>query len=253
MRLHVFPDQSELAAAAARDVAGLIRDAVAARGVARVVVAAGASQSGFLAAVGGEAGVAWNRVELFHLDEYVGVGPRHPASLRRYLRERLVEPAGITRVHLLDGEREPARVCAEVGRAIGEAPVDVAVVGIGDNARLAFNDPPADFGTTRPFLVVTLDPAVRQQLVNEGWFPSLVDVPARAITMSVRQILRSRTILGIAPGVRKADAVRATVVAPITPVTPASILRTHADTSLYLDNGSASLLPPDHPSAVRRG
>jgi glucosamine-6-phosphate deaminase len=188
------------------------------------------------------AGIDWARVELFHLDEYVGLSIDHPASFRRYLLERLIEKTGITRHHLLDGERA-ARSAAMEGRALASAPIDVAFVGIGENGHLAFNDPPADFETEEPYLVVTLDDRCRQQQVGEGWFARVDDVPRQAISMSVRQILKSREIIAVVPDARKADAVGRSVQGEVSPMTPASILRTHANTTMYLDRDSAALLP----------
>jgi glucosamine-6-phosphate deaminase len=245
MRLHVFPSKTDLGRAAAREAADRIRDAVEARGRARIIAATGASQFEFLEALTSMPDVPWDMVEMFHLDEYIGLPATHRASFRRYLQERLIAPTGLTRVHLLDGEQDPEHVCEEAGRAIAAAPIDIAFVGIGENAHLAFNDPPADFETELPYLVVSLDEACRQQQVGEGWFAGLSDVPKRAISMSVRQILKSRVILTIVPDARKAHAVHASVVGPVSPHAPASILQTHPETSLYLDVASASRLPAE--------
>ena len=179
---------------------------------------------------------------MFHLDEYVGLPIGHPASFRRYLLERLIRPTGMRTYHLLDGERDAQQVADEAGRAIASAPIDVAFVGIGENGHLAFNDPPADFATERPYLVVSLDEACRRQQVGEGWFASMDDVPAEAISMSVRQILKSRTILCVVPDARKAQAVHACLEGDVSPMAPASILQTHADTTVYLDRASAARL-----------
>jgi glucosamine-6-phosphate deaminase len=200
------------------------------------------SQIAFLDALVHAAGVDWSRVEMFHLDEYVGLQADHPASFRRYLLERLIRPAGIATYHLIEGEQDPADVCRRLGRAIAEAPVDVAFVGIGENGHLAFNDPPADFETPDPYLIVRLDEACRRQQVGEGWFRSIDDVPAQAITMSISQILRSRAIVAVVPEARKAEAVRRCFEGDISPDAPASALRTHADTSVFLDVDSAALL-----------
>lgn len=240
--IRVFDDPAALAAAAAEDAAGRIRRAIRERGRARIVAATGASQIAFLGALVREPGVEWDKVEMFHLDEYIGLPIEHPASFRKYLRERLIEPAGITRHHLLDGERDPAAVCREVGALIREEPVDVALVGIGENGHLAFNDPPADFETDAPYLVVRLDQKCRQQQVGEGWFGALADVPETAISMSVKQILAAKSIVCVVPDRRKAEAVRASLEGPVDPMTPASILQRHHDITIYLDRESASLL-----------
>ena len=236
--------------AAARHASRTLQDAIARRGQARIVAATGASQFEFLAALTRAPGIDWARVEMFHLDEYVALSIEHPASFRKYLLDRLIEPTGIRRYHLLDGERDAARAADRTGRELAAADVDVAFVGIGENGHLAFNDPPADFATERPYIIVTLDEACRRQQVGEGWFKSVDEVPAQAISMSVRQILKSREIICIVPDTRKADAVKACVEGEVTPMAPASILRTHANTTLYLDRDSAALLRPETRGAI---
>jgi glucosamine-6-phosphate deaminase len=240
--IRVFDDGAALAAAAATDAAARIREAITSRGRARIIAATGASQLQFLEALVREPGIEWHKVEMFHLDEYIGLAIDHPASFRKYLLERLIGPAGITRYHLLDGERDPEAVCREVGAVLRQEPVDVALVGIGENGHLAFNDPPADFETEAPYLVVRLDERCRLQQVGEGWFATLADVPETAISMSVNQILRASAIICVVPDARKAQAVRDSLEGPIDPMTPASILRRHPDLTIYLDRESASLL-----------
>jgi glucosamine-6-phosphate deaminase len=242
MQIHVHASSPELAAAAAADAAGRMRSAIHQRGHARIVAATGASQIAFLDRLVREPGIDWSAVEMFHLDEYIGLPAEHPASFRKYLLERLIRPAGITRYHLLDGQQDPGRVCRDVGALLQQQRVDVALVGIGENAHLAFNDPPADFETTAPYLIVELDRRCREQQVGEGWFPTLEDVPSSAISMSIHQILQARAIVCIVPDLRKAEAVRASLEGPIDPRTPASILRTHPDIAVHLDRESASLL-----------
>src|SRR6185295_16951362 len=154
-------------------------------------------------------GIDWKVVEMFHLDEYLGLPVTHPASFRKYLRERLIDKTGITHFHLLDGECNPAEMIAEVTREIRKAPIDVAFVGVGENGHLAFNDPPADFETEQPYMVVELDEACRKQQLGEGWFKTLEEVPRRAISMSVKQILKAKQIICIVPDLRKAQAVAA--------------------------------------------
>jgi len=242
MLIKVFPDSNALGQAAATDAAATIRAAIAARGEARIIAATGLSQFAFLDRLVHAPDIDWARVEMFHLDEYVGLPVDHPASFRKYLRERLIGPTGITRYHFLEGERDPAQVTRDVGRALAERPIDVAFVGIGENGHLAFNDPPADFETDAPYIVVHLDERCRQQQVGEGWFKSVAEVPETAISMSVRQIMRARSIVCVVPDARKAEAVQRTLEGPIDPMTPASILRTHPDVTIYLDEASASLL-----------
>ena len=166
----------------------------------------------------------------------------HPASFRNYLLSRLINKVGITHHHLLDGEGDPADVIRDVGNALRSAPIDLALVGIGENGHLAFNDPPADFETGEPYLVVTLDEACRRQQLGEGWFTQLSDVPRQAISMGIRQILEAHEIVGVVPDARKAKAVAACCEGEISPLAPASILRTHANTTLYLDTSSEALL-----------
>jgi glucosamine-6-phosphate deaminase len=250
MTLRIFADKAALAREAAAHAARLIRAAIADRGTARILVATGLSQVEFLEALVSAPNVSWRDVEMFHLDEYVGLPVGHPASFRRYLLERLIRPTGMTRVHLLDGEAKPEETSERVGRLLAAALVDVAFVGIGENGHIAFNDPPANFEIETPYIIVHLDEACRQQQVGEGWFPSLADVPERAITISVRQLLKSKAIVSVVPEARKAEAVARSLEGPVSPMAPASILRTHPEVTLYLDLGSASHLSP---GTVRRG
>jgi len=242
MQIKTFSDKNTLGARAAEQAAGLLRRAIQERGRARIIAATGAAQFEFLQVLTGLPGIDWSKVEMFHLDEYVGIPESHPASFRRFLRERLIEKAGITKFHLLDGDRDPAEVIRVVGNALKTAPVDVAFVGIGENGHLAFNDPPADFETEEPYLLVKLDEVCRRQQMGEGWFRSISEVPERAISMSVRQILKAKVIICIVPDARKANAVKACLEGEISPLAPASILRTHPNTTLYLDQQSSALL-----------
>jgi glucosamine-6-phosphate deaminase len=242
MEIKTFNDKSTLGANAAEQAAASIRRAIAQRGKARIIAATGASQFEFLEALIKLPNIDWPRVEMFHLDEYVGISESHPASFRRFLRERLIKKTGITDFHLLNGDENPAEVIRIVGQALQAAPIDIAFVGIGENAHLAFNDPPANFETEVPYLLVTLDEACRRQQMGEGWFTTLKDVPEHAISMSVRQILKAKEIICIAPDARKANAVKASLEGEISPMTPASILRTHSNTTVYLDQHSAALL-----------
>lgn len=243
MKIHVFPDRPALGRAAAEHAARILGDAIRKQGAARFIVATGASQFTFLGALTQLKTLDWAKTEMFHLDEYLGLPATHPASFRKYLVERLIRPAGITRHHFLDGEGKPAEVCRATGAALNAAPIDVAFVGIGENGHLAFNDPPADFETEEPYVVVELDEACRRQQLGEGWFARLEDVPRRAMSMSIRQILKARQILCIVPDARKANAVRACLTGEITPMAPASALRRHPDVTVYLDRDSSALLP----------
>ncbi len=240
--IRILPDKVQMSAAAAAQAASLLREKLAQQHQLRLVAATGASQLAFLEHLSQEPSIDWSRVELFHLDEYIGLGEEHPASFARYIRQRIVKPLGISSYHLLDGKRPPADILAEANAAIRQSPIDLALVGIGENAHLAFNDPPADFQTEQPYLVVELDEACRQQQVNEGWFPSLAEVPRQAISMSIRQILSSGEILCVVPGPQKARAVQASLEGPICPEVPASILRTHPHVTFFLDEDAASRL-----------
>jgi glucosamine-6-phosphate deaminase len=244
MRIKSFNDKREMARAAAEEAASAIREAIQKRGKARIIAATGSSQFEFLETLTSLPGIDWKRVEMFHLDEYINLPESHPASFRRYLRERLIERTGITSYFLLNGEKDPADVIRRTGEALQAESIDVAFVGVGENGHLAFNDPPADFETEEPYLVVTLDEACRRQQLGEGWFPTLADVPQSAISMSVRQILKSKKILCIVPDARKAKAVMACFEGEVSRLAPASILRTHADTTVYLDVHSAVFLNP---------
>jgi len=242
--LRVFEDKVSLTRAAAEQAAAAIRRAVADRGLARIVVATGTSQIAFLEELTNAEAIDWRRVEMFHLDEYVGLPITHPASFRKYLMERLIDKVGITQYHLLDGTGDAREVARRVGEPLSTAPVDVAFAGIGENGHLAFNDPPADFETEEPYLVVELDEACRRQQVGEGWFRDISEVPRQAISMSVRQILKAKEIISIVPDARKAAAVKRCFEGEISAMAPASILRLHAATTVYLDKHSARLLSP---------
>jgi len=244
LQLEVFGTKAELGQAAARDAAEIINQAIKERGAAYVIAATGASQFEFLDSLVVEE-IDWARVVFFHLDEYVGLPESHPASFRRYLKERILNRVQPRIFHLINGEAgDVYEECRRVGELISRETIDVAFVGIGENGHLAFNDPPADFETDEPYIVVNLDPECRQQQVGEGWFKSLEDVPTQAISMSISQILRSRHILCIVPDQRKAVAVKNSVELDVSPMHPASILQKHDSVTLYLDRESASLLRP---------
>jgi glucosamine-6-phosphate deaminase len=242
--VRVFEDKISLSRAAAEQASTVVRRAIADRGRARLIVATGTSQIDFLDALTDKENIDWQRVEMFHLDEYLGLPITHPASFRKYLLERLIHKAGITHYHLLDGNANPCEIVRRVGEALRSAPIDVAFVGVGENGHLAFNDPPADFQTEDAYLVVNLDEACRRQQVSEAWFADISEVPRRAISMSVRQILKAKEIICVVPDRRKAHAVQVCIEGEISPMAPASILRTHPATTIYLDRESASLLSP---------
>ena len=236
--------KQDMGKTAAEKGAELIREAMYRRGEATIVVATGASQFEMYAHLTRLAGLDWTQITAFHLDEYVGLSESHPASFRRYLNERFVSrvPRPLRAFHAIRAEKDPEAECCRLGDLIRREQVDVAFVGVGENGHLAFNDPPADFDTTEPYLVVELDERCRLQQVGEGWFPGLEDVPARAISMSIRQIMAAKAIVCTVPDQRKAAAIQSVVEGPISPMTPASILRTHPNSYLLLDQDSASLL-----------
>ena len=250
MIVRVFEDKISLSSAAADQAAAAVRRAILDRGCARIIVATGASQLDFLDALTKAENIDWQRVEMFHLDEYVGLPITHAASFRKYLLERLIHKVRIRKYHLLDGSGDPGEVVRRVGAALQSAPVDIAFVGIGENGHLAFNDPPADFQTENSYLIVELDEACRRQQVGEGWFADISEVPRRAISMSVRQILKAKEIICIVPDARKAPAVKLCFEGEVSPMAPASILRRHSAATIYLDSESASLLSPDTLSAL---
>ena len=248
--VRVFDDKKLLGEAAAEQASEAIRRAISAQGMARIIAATGMSQVDFLDALTRDDQIDWRKVEMFHLDEYVGLPLTHPASFRKYLFERLIHKVGLTNHHLLDGTGDANETVRVVGDALRSAPVDVAFVGIGENGHLAFNDPPADFQTEEPYLIVELDDACVRQQVGEGWFANISEVPRRAISMSVRQILKAKEIVCVVPDARKAAAVKLCFEGEISPMAPASILRTHPAATIYLDRASASLLSPGTISAL---
>src|SRR5204862_7824231 len=181
----------------------------------------GAAEFDFVDLLTRDRSIDWSKVDMFHLDEYIGIPADHPASFRKFLLDRLINKTGMTRYHLLDGDRDPKEVIAEVAKQIQKAPIDVAFVGIGENGHLAFNDPPADFETEEAYIVVELDEACRKQQMGEGWFTSIEEVPHKAISMSIKQILRSKHIICSVPGTRKAFAVKNTLEQPVSNLYPA--------------------------------
>jgi glucosamine/galactosamine-6-phosphate isomerase len=245
MNVKIFDDKTVLGMEAAKAGAVKLRAALAAQGKASVILATGASQFEMLDALLRESGIDWSRINIFHLDEYIGLPADHPAGFRKYLWTRFISklPVPPAAFHPVNGSaEEPEAVCEELGKLIRANPIDVAFIGIGENGHIAFNDPPADFETERSYLVIRLDEKCRRQQLGEGWFPTLNDVPEYAISMGVKQILKSKTIINTVPDLRKAEAVRDALEGPLTNRCPASILRTHPDVTTFLDRNSASLL-----------
>jgi glucosamine-6-phosphate deaminase len=252
MDIKIFAERSSLGRAAAEQAASAIRRAISNKGKARIIAATAASQKEFLEALTRAPGIDWRLVEAFHLDEYIGLPITHPGSFRRMLLEQLINKTGIVDYHLLDGDGDVEEVVRRASQCLASAPVDIAFLGIGENGHLAFNDPPADFETDAPYLVVTLDEACRRQQVGEAWFSDISQVPQRAISMSVRQILKATEIVAVVPGPQKAQAIAACFNGEVSPMEPASILRTHSNATLYLDKDSAALLNPDVHNVVAR-
>ncbi len=233
----------ETSKAAAGAASTKLHEAIDTNGHANFIVATGASQFDFLGALTDDKAIDWKKTTMFHLDEYIGISDTHPASFRKYLQERFVDIVHPGTVHFLNGKvTDPQAECYRLNRIISQQQIDVAFVGIGENGHLAFNDPPADFEVEDPYIVVELDEACRQQQVGEGWFNGIEDVPTHAISMSIQQIMKAKTIICTVPDERKAEAVRNCLRGEITPMHPASILQRHPDCTVYLDGGSASLL-----------
>lgn len=253
MILKLSKDANSLAESSAQHAARAIMNATKDHGRARIVAATGASQFPFLNALTRIPGIDWNEVEAFHLDEYVGIPMTDAASFRKMLLEHLVEKTGLTKYHLVEGDaRDVYAAMRKLGEELNSRPMDVAFIGIGENGHIAFNDPPADFETEDPYIVVTLDEACRRQQVGEGWFRDLSEVPTRAISMSPRQIMQAREIVSVVPDMRKAQAVKLCLEGAISPMAPASILRQHANATMYLDRDSASLLSGDLRTALEK-
>ncbi len=241
----VHPDVASLARAAADEAAGVLRAAVEARGVAHAMFATGNSQLAFTQALVHEtARVPWADTVVFHMDEYVGVGPDHPAGFQKWIRERIVEPTQPRAAYYVDGLGDPAAECERYADLLRRHPLDLCCLGIGENGHLAFNDPPvADFDDPLDVKVVELDTACRRQQVNEGHFADLDAVPALAITVTVPALLRAGRVLAIVPEARKAEPVRVALTGPIAPSCPASALRMVEHATIHLDPESARLLP----------
>ncbi|MFI4911523.1 MAG: glucosamine-6-phosphate deaminase [Sedimentisphaeraceae bacterium JB056] len=244
MENFIFDTKEQMGSAAAAAGAEKLREALQEKGQACIIVATGASQFEMLSSLTKAEGIDWSKITMFHLDEYVGMSESHPASFRKYLKERFVEklPQKLKDVHFVNGEIDPQAECDKLSKIISECEIDVAFVGIGENGHLAFNDPPADFETEIPFIVVELDEKCRQQQLGEGWFESIDAVPTQAISMSVKQIMKSKNIIVTVPDERKAQAVKDTLADGSSPQRPASILKEHPSCRMYLDKSAASLL-----------
>lgn len=241
---YVYRTKREVGIAAANCAAQAIRSAIRNNGQANIILATGASQFEMLEQLVASQGIDWLKVAMFHLDEYIGLGADHPASFRRYLKERFVDQvAPLRAAYFVNGDAEdPVEECHRLGVLLKAYPIDVACIGIGENGHLAFNDPPADFETQEAYLTVQLDEQCRKQQLGEGWFQSMREIPTQAISMSIQQILKSKQLVVTVPDMRKARAVKAALEGPVTPECPASILQQHGNCTLFLDEHSASML-----------
>lgn len=243
MQVKTFETKKEMGKAAAKETARILRSTIKEKGEAVFVVATGASQFEFLEALTTMPSIDWSRTTMFHLDEYIDIPENHPASFIKYLKERLINRVHPGAVHLIKGDTEdPESECERLNKIISTKEIDVSFIGIGENGHLAFNDPPADFNTEKPYIIVELDEACRKQQLGEGWFNSLKEVPHKAISMSIKQIMKSRNIICTVPDARKAQAVKDCREGDISPEHPASILRKHKEVFLFLDKDSAKLL-----------
>lgn len=243
MKIVIANDPKELGQAAGLAAADIVRHAIAENGSANIILATGTSQFETLKQLVSEPGIDWRKVVMFHLDEYIGLPVTASASFRKYLKERFIDKLpSLKAAHLISGEADPGPECKRLGALIKKHPIDLALVGIGENGHLAFNDPPADFVTEQPYIIVSLDEACRRQQLGEGWFQTFADVPKQAITMSIKQILKSKHIICSVPDRRKAMAVKNSLEQAVTNLYPASILQAHPDCTFYLDVASAALL-----------
>ena len=238
MEIRICKDRYELGKSAAAYTAALIKRTIAEKGCARIALSTGASQFDTLEYLIQE-DIEWNKVEMFHLDEYVGLSESHPASFRKYLKEKFTTKVSLKKTYFVEGTEENRKLVSE---EIQKAPIDVGLIGIGENAHIAFNDPPADFNTEEPYIVVNLNDTCKQQQVGEGWFETVDDVPKQAVSMSVKQILKCEHIISCVPYAVKADAVYKTLSTELSNMVPATILKTHSNFTLYIDTDSAGKL-----------
>lgn len=245
MTLSILKNAEEMGKAAGKKAAQILRTVIQEKGTANVILATGASQFEVLKQVLSEKDIAWDKVTMFHLDEYLGISISHPASFRKYLLDRFITviSPNLKEAFLINGENDGKKECERLGEIIKKHPIDLAFVGFGENGHLAFNDPPANFETEEPYLVVDLDQACRQQQFGEGWFESLESVPKQAISMSINQIMKTKHIICSVPDTRKAVAVKNCLNGEISNLNPASILQKHPNCAYFLDQNAATLLP----------
>lgn len=244
MEKFIFKTKPQMGAAAAAQATEVIKKAITSKNRASIILATGTSQFETLKNLVAADGIDWQKVTMFHLDEYIGLPADHPASFRRFLKERFVDKVPpLKAVHFVNGDAEdPQQECRRLADIIKQHPIDVALLGIGENGHLAFNDPPADFQTEQPYIIVELDEKCRKQQLGEGWFKTLEQVPRQAISMSIRQILKSQCLIVSVPENRKAEAVKCALEGPVTPTCAASILQQHKNCKVFMDEQAASQL-----------
>ena len=254
MEIIITKDAKKLGQSAGQAAAALIRRSISEKGVANIILATGTSQFETLSQLISEPGIDWSNVVMFHLDEYIGLPSTAKASFRNYLKERFIDKIpSLKAAYLINGDAINGEAeCRRLANLIRKHPVDVALAGIGENGHLAFNDPPADFVTEQPYIIVSLDEACRRQQLGEGWFHTFADVPKQAITMSINQILKSKHIICSVPDSRKAMAVKNSLEQAVSDLYPASILQLHPACSFYLDEASAALLSQNKISTTRQ-
>lgn len=241
MKLIIKQTKEEMGKKAADHAAALVNAAIAKQGYARILLSTGASQFPFFDEFV-KADIDWSKVEMFHLDEYVGISEDHPASFKRYLLDRFVNKVNPGKAHLINGQCNPEETIAQLTALLNEKPVDVGLIGIGENAHIAFNDPPADFYDTRAYKVVTLDQRCLQQQIGEGWFKNVDETYKQAISMTCPQIMKCKSIISVVPYKVKAEAIYNTLTRDLTPEVPATLLKQHLDCTVYCDADSASML-----------
>ena len=246
LNVRIYDEETEMGKASADFAAEHLNSTIKNRGSANLILATGTSQFSFLGALQNKE-LDWSKITVFHLDEYVGISDKHPASFRKYLKERILDIVKPGKYYLIDGDAENiVEGIAEYERVLKEYPIDLACIGIGENGHIAFNDPPvADFNDPHLVKIVELDQACRMQQLNEGWFPSLEEVPKEAITLTITAIMNCKAIVCTVPGIRKAEAVNRTLNGPINTECPATILRNHPEAVLFLDNYSSTEIKID--------
>lgn len=243
LKVAIYDEPISMGKASADFVEEKLTEAIEHNGAANLILATGASQFSFLEALK-KREIDWQHITVFHLDEYKGISDQHPASFRKYLRERILDVVVPKKIYFLNGDVEDLEEEMETySAALRALPIDVACIGIGENGHIAFNDPHvADFNDQKLVKLVTLDDACRNQQLGEGWFPTFEDVPKQALTLTITAIMQCKAISCVVPDSRKAKAVYNTIYGKISTNCPASILRTHTNAKLFLDNGSASMI-----------